>query len=307
MKAGADRLRPDWSSLPAALRTQVESVLGGGYASDSPAHGGFSAGYAGIVRSVERAVFVKAIAADGHADSRAFLRREIRMLRAVPSGLAPRLLHDIDDEAGTALILEVVPGTHPGDPWTAGQLHAIAAEIARLAAVTAADAIPPAKRSMLPHFARWEQIAADAALTASLPHSLLRRMPQLLTLEASLPAALAGTALAHGDLRADNILIHGDRARFIDWPHARRGVPWLDGPLLVPSIEMSGGPTCAETWQVLRDHGAPDATRLLPVISAFASFLWWNQGHPDIPELPGLRAFQRAQADPILRWLDELL
>ncbi|MFE6994678.1 phosphotransferase [Microbacterium sp. NPDC057659] len=307
MKAGADRLRPDWSSLPPALRAQVETVLGGGHASDSPAHGGFSAGYAGIVRSADRAVFVKAIAADGHADSRTFLRREIRMLRAAPVGLAPRVLHDIDDDAGTALVIEVVPGRHPGEPWTDAQLHAIAAEIARLTAVTAADAIPPAEHSMLPHFARWEQIAGDTMLAASLPRSLQRRMPQLLTLQVSLPAALAGTALAHGDLRADNILIDGDRARFIDWPHARRGVPWLDGPLLVPSIEASGGPTCAEAWRVLRDHGAPHATELLPVISAFTSFLWWNQAQPDIPELPGLRAFQRAQADPLLRWLDELL
>lgn len=275
--------------------------------SDRPAHGGFSAGYAGIVRSAERAVFVKAIAADGHADSRTFLRREIRMLRAAPVGLSPRVLHDIDDEDGTALILEVVPGAHPGEPWTDAQLCAIAAEIARLAAVTAADAITPAEHSMLPHFARWKQIANDEAIAASLPRSLQRRMPQLRKMEESLPAALAGTALAHGDLRADNILIDGDRARFIDWPHARRGVPWLDGPLLVPSIEASGGPTCAETWQVLRDHGAPAATEMLPVISAFASFLWWNQAQPEIPELPGLRAFQRAQADPILRWLDELL
>lgn len=307
MKAGADRLRPNWSSLPASLRVKVESVLGGGCASDIPAHGGFSAGYAGIVRSAERAVFVKAIAADGHADSRTLLRRETRMLRAAPSDLAPRLLHDIDDEAGTALILEVIPGTHPGEPWSDAQLHAIAAEIARLATVTAADAIPSADRSMLPHFARWEQIAEDTALAAALPRGLQRRMPQLLAMEASLPAALAGTALAHGDLRADNILVDDDRAHFIDWPHARRGVPWLDGPLLAPSIEASGGPSCAETWQVLRAHGAPDTTVLLPVISAFASFLWWNQAQPEIPELPGLRAFQRAQADPILRWLDDLL
>ncbi|REJ05442.1 aminoglycoside phosphotransferase family protein [Microbacterium bovistercoris] len=307
MTAGADRLRPEWPSLPAGLRAQVEAQLGGDRTSDSPAQGGFSAGYAGVVRSAERAVFVKAIAAEGHTDSRTFLRREIRMLRAAPSGVTPRLLSVIDDADGTALILEIVPGIHPGTPWTDGQLHAVAAEIARLAAATAAAPIPAARESMLPSYARWGRIAEDHALAAALPLRLQDRMPQLLQLEASLPDALTGTALAHGDLRADNILIHGERARFIDWPHARRGVPWLDGPLLVPSIEASGGPTCAESWRALREHGAPDAARLLPVIAGFASFLWWNQAQPEIAELPGLRAFQRAQADPILRWLGELL
>ncbi|MFC4137109.1 MULTISPECIES: phosphotransferase [unclassified Microbacterium] len=307
MTAGADRLRPAWSSLPARLRGRIMDALGGEYVSDFPAHGGFSAGYAGILRSAEGEAFVKAVSADGHADSRTFLRRDIRMLRSAPTALAPRMLRDFDGDDGTALVLEVVPGAHPGAPWTHAQLQTVAAAIARLTAVTAEEPVPAAQQSMLPGCARWAQIAEDVDLVSALPRGLRERMPRLLRLEAALPDALEGTALAHGDLRADNILIDGDRARFIDWPHARRGVPWLDGPLLVPSIEASGGPTCAESWRVLRDHGAPDATELLPVISAFASFLWWNQAQPEIPELPGLRAFQRAQADPILRWLGELL
>ncbi len=81
----------------------------------------------------------------------------------------------------------------------------------------------------------------------------------------------------------------------LDWPHARRGAAWVDLPCLLPSIEASGGPTCEEAWAVFEDHDAPSQIELLPVISAFASFLWYQQAQPEIPQLPGLRAFQRAQ------------
>ena len=111
----------------------------------------------------------------------------------------------------------------------------------------------------------------------------------------------------HDDVRADNILISGARAHLLDWPHASRGAAWVDLPCLLPSIEASGGPTCEEAWAVFEDHHAPSQIELLPVISAFASFLWYQQTQPEIPQLPGLRAFQRAQAVPALRWLATLL
>lgn len=307
MRAGADRLRPGWASLPASLRARIADVLREDVVSDSPAQGGFSAGYAGIVRSAHAEVFVKAISAAGHRDSRTFIRREARALEAIPARLRPRVLASIDDEESTALVLEVVPGIHPGDPWTDTQLHAVAAEIAAVAATPAPEAIFPAERSMLPYFARWQAIAEDAEPAASLPHGLAERMPDLLRLEQMLPDAVTGPFLAHGDLRADNIIIDGDCAHFIDWPHARRGAAWLDGPLLLPSVEASGGARCADAWDVLRVHGAPTAESMLPVISGFASFLWWGQAQPEIPELPGLRQFQRAQALPLLHWLSELI
>lgn len=58
---------------------------------------------------------------------------------------------------------------------------------------------------------------------------------------------------------------------------------------------------------MFEEHGAPPQAELLAVISAFASFLWFQQAQPDIPQLPGLREFQRAQAMPALRWLSGLI
>ncbi|WP_240512785.1 phosphotransferase, partial [Streptomyces griseoruber] len=49
------------------------------------------------------------------------------------------------------------------------------------------------------------------------------RLPALAALAADWPRATAGDTLAHGDLRADNILLTpDDRVVFVDWPHVVR-------------------------------------------------------------------------------------
>lgn len=307
MRTGADRLRPAWGSLPAGLRASVIDAIGGVFVSDSPAHGGFSAGYAGAVRTSTGGAFVKAIAADGHVDSREFLRRESHVLQAVPPALSPSLRARIDDHEGCAVILDVIEGDHPGAPWSIGQLHAIAATLSRLAATQAPAALRSAAEAMVPGFTRWRQIEADEHLRAALPAALKPRLGALVDLEQEFPRAIAGDAVMHNDLRADNILISGGEARFIDWPHALRAAPWADLPGLLPSIEAAGGPRCEEAWLVFEEHGAPPPESLLPVTAGFASFFWHSQSLPDIPELPGLRAFQRAQATPALRWLATMI
>ncbi|WP_431694407.1 aminoglycoside phosphotransferase family protein [Microbacterium maritypicum] len=274
---------------------------------DRPAHGGFSASYAGIVTTTAGHAFVKACGADWHADSLHFLREEMRALVQLPSSVAPRLLATFDDAAGAALVIEAIDGHHPGRPWTVEDLHAVAEALRVLSTTAAPSEMPRAEDRMIPGFARWTEIAADPRLLEALPHDLPARMPQLLRIEEDLSDALRGDVIVHDDVRADNILISGARAHLLDWPHARRGAAWVDLPCLLPSIEASGGPTCEEAWAVFEDHDAPSQIELLPVISAFASFLWYQQAQPEIAQLPGLRAFQRAQAVPALRWLATLL
>lgn len=307
MKAGADRLRPSWSTLPPSLRTQIVTVIGGDFLRDEPAHGGFSASYAGIVTTTAGRAFVKACAADWHADSLRFVREEARTLPHLPSSVAPRLLAGIDDSAGTALVIEAIDGRHPGGPWTAEDLRAVARALRTLSTTPAPSVMPRAEDSMIPGFARWQETAADPRLLESLPHDLSARMPQLLRMEERLRHALHGDVIVHDDVRADNVLISEGRAHLLDWPHARQGAAWIDLPCLLPSIEASGGPSCEEAWAVFEEHDAPPPAELLPVISAFTSFLWYQQAQPEITQLPGLRDFQRAQAVPALRWLATLL
>lgn len=307
MNTGADRLRPAWTALPPSVRAQIVGAIGGDFVTDQPAHGGFSASYAGVVTTTAGHAFVKACGADWHADSLHFLREEMRALVQLPSSVAPRLLATFDDAAGAALVIEAIDGHHPGRPWTVEDLHAVAEALRVLSTTAAPSEMPRAEDRMIPGFARWTEIAADPRLLEALPHDLPARMPQLLRIEEGLRDALRGDVIVHDDVRADNILISSARAHLLDWPHARRGAAWVDLPCLLPSIEASGGPICEEAWAVFEDHEAPSQIELLPVISAFASFLWYQQAQPEIPQLPGLRAFQRAQAVPALRWLATLL
>lgn len=302
--AGADRRRPDWWTLPEPLRAGILEVIGGSFVTDAPAHGGFGAGYAGVVTTSERRAFVKACAIDGHADSLLLLRQEIDIVALLPATIAPSILGTSDGAPGAALVVETIDGHHPGDPWTRDDLHAMAVVLAELATTPAPSSFPDAAVS---DFRHWEDIAADAELREGLPSALRTRMPELFGLEQIFGDAVSGDMIAHNDVRADNVLIDRGRAHLIDWPHARRGAPWIDLPGLLPSIEASGGPRCEEAWAVFEEHGAPSADALLPVIAGFASFFWHVQAQPEIPELPGLRAFQRAQAIPALRWLSALL
>lgn len=307
MTSGADRLRPEWASLPGVIRSAVIRAIGGRFVSESPAHGGFSASYAGVVVTTVGRAFVKACAADWHADSLRFIREEIRAVAMLPPHLGPSVRMTIDTDAGAALVLEAIDGRHPGAPWTTTDLDAIAASMARLSATAAPANMERAEDRMVPGFTRWVEIAQDPLLLAGLPDPLRVRMRELRELEEGFRDALRGDAIVHEDLRADNILISDGEARLLDWPHARRGAAWIDLPCFLPSVEASGGPRCEDAWPIFEAHGAPTQESLLVVISGFASFLWFNQAQPEIPQLPGLRAFQRQQAVPALRWLARVL
>jgi len=307
MTTGADRLRPEWGSLPLAIRSAVLEAIGGRFVSDAPAHGGFSASYAGVVETSTGRAFVKACAADWHGDSLHFIRQEMHTLGMLPASLGPRVVATIESDAGSALVLEAIDGRHPGAPWTADDLHAIAASMARLSQTAAPEGMERAEDRLVPSFTRWADIAATPPLLDGLPDSLRSRLPELLQLEEGFVPALQGDSLVHDDLRADNILISDGLAHLLDWPHARRGAAWVDLPCLLPSIEAFGRPRCEQAWRIFQEHGAPPPEALLAVISGFTSFLWFNQARPEIPELPGLRAFQRRQAEPAMRWLSALL
>lgn len=307
MAIGADRLRPAWKTLPPQLRERAVALIGGGYVDDVPTQGGFSAGYAGIVTTTTGRAFVKAVEAGGHADSAHFLAAEIEVLQRLPPGLAPRVVGSVRDDAGLALVLEAIDGRHPGHPWTTDDLRIVAEALASVATTPAPHQMTTAEEAMQPSFLRWGDIATDPGLLADLPLPVQERVPLLLEIEQEFPAVVRGDMLVHNDVRADNVLITDCRARLLDWPHARRGAPWLDLPCLLPSVEADGGPACEEAWPLFEEYGAPSPRVLLPVISGFASFLWYEQGRPEFPQLPGLRAFQRAQALPALRWLRTLL
>lgn len=110
-----------------------------------------------------------------------------------------------------------------------------------------------------------------------------------------------GTSLGHGDLRADNMLVQPDgRVRIVDWPHACRSAPWVDGVLLAVNVEVLGGLRDREGETI--DHlpllSASAATRgashddVLDVLVGMLAYYTWASHQPEVPGLPTLRRDQ---------------
>ena len=125
-----------------------------------------------------------------------------------------------------------------------------------------------------------------------------------LDLEAEAPEEVAGDALLHLDLRADNLLVTPQgRVLVVDWPHARVGASWLDPVFFAPSVAMQRG---LDTEEMLARHPAgrrADPAAVTAALAAVAGFFSVEALRPAPPGLPTLRPFQAAQGEAVRAWL----
>jgi aminoglycoside phosphotransferase (APT) family kinase protein len=294
--------RLPWSAIPARLRAEAERLLGGRVTAAETQPGGFSPGVAARLQLSNGArAFVKAVG-DINPESPDIHRAEAAITAALPAGTpAPRLLGFIDDDGWVILLLEDIAGRLPAAGWPPDELDRV------LAAMTAlSESLTPAPIAAPPAATRYSDLGRGwrALLTSGTDHGwAARNLERCVALEAGWGDAVSGDCLAHGDIRADNVLLTADRVIFVDWPWACLAPPWFDLVTMLPSLVLDGGP---EPETVLAGH--PLARRADPeavtvVAAALAGFFLWKGGQPDPPGLPTLRAFQRAQAEVALRWL----
>ena len=162
---------------------------------------------------------------------------------------------------------------------------------------TAADAFATEIRG-------WSELQSTHA--TGLDAWSMKHLARLVDLEASAPSMLSGETLLNFDVRADNILIAGDKAYFVDWPWARIGPQFVDWLGLAPSVHMQGGPKPEE---LLRRASLGDV-RDEAINAALASLTGYFLGHarrPPPPGIPTVRAFQAAQGGIALAWLRQRL
>ena len=112
-----------------------------------------------------------------------------------------------------------------------------------------------------------------------------------------------GDSLAHGDVRADNILLTPDRVVFVDWPWACLAPPWFDLVAMLPNVAVNGGPAAEEVWSGHALAAAADQDAVTAVVASLAGMFAYLGRQPDPPGLPTLRAFQQAHGIAAMDWL----
>ncbi|MEU1479485.1 aminoglycoside phosphotransferase family protein [Streptomyces sp. NPDC005760] len=304
----ATGVRVPWEELPAAVRDAVADLLGEPVAQATTQPGGFSPGAATRVRTVTgRRAFVKAVSGDTNPHSPGLHRAEARNAAALPATVsAPRLLGTYDDGTWVALVYEDVPGRHPHVPWRRAELARVldaVTELSRTLTPPPLDA-PPAGTALAGTFTGWQQLLLHEDLAERLGPWAAGRLRRLAELAAPWPEAVTGDTLAHGDLRADNILLTDDgRTVFVDWPHALRGAPWFDLLVMLPCVRAQGGPDPEELFTAHPLGATADPDAVTTALAALTGYFLYHSLLPPPPGLPTLRAFQRAQGDTALTWL----
>lgn len=302
-------VRLPWADVPEALHGWVEAFLGSPVVQAQTQPGGFSPGVAARLRCADGArAFVKAVSSQANPRSPYMHRREAVVTAAMPAAApVPRLLSSYDDGTWVALLLEDVDGRAPALPWRADELDRVLDALAELAELLTPSPIPDiatAQEQLTDVTDGWRRLASAPAeaLDALDPWSR-RNLDKLVDLELHWATAAAGESLLHGDLRADNLLLEGDRVWVVDWPGACRGAPLFDLVAFAPSVAMQGGPQPEDLFlrRPASRYVHSDAVDVL--VCAISGYFTHRSLQPPEPGLPTVRAFQAAQATIARSWL----
>ncbi len=292
------------------MRRAIEERLGSGVVGWTSHDAGYSPGPALTLVLVDGdRVFVKA--ADAlNSDALRFHRREAEVAAALPADVpTPRLRWSLadDDAEWVALCFDAVVGRNPRVPWRAEELDAVGRLVSELA-----DTAAPA---LLTDFADGEldgcrRLAAGTGegLDTYDPW-LAGTLDRLAAIEPYWRDGVSGYRLVHQDLRGDNVLIRDadGRALIVDWPHARRGAAFCDLVGWLPALHLEGGPSPEEMLVSHPVGRAADPDAVTAFVVAITGYFVSMSLLPPPPGIPHVRAFQRAQGEVCLDWLQQRL
>jgi aminoglycoside phosphotransferase len=272
--------------------------------------GGFSPGATALLSCPASDLFVKAVVGTAlNPDSPAMHRREAAISASLPDRpMFPHLVDSYDDGDWVALAFRAVDGHLPRHPWEESELRSVAAAVASLH-----EALTPspcdtahAAEYFRSFFNGWRRLAAGDQDAGELNEWARRHLERLAELEAGWVAASQGSTLIHGDLRSDNMLLTADGVVLVDWPHAAVGSPALDLAAWAPSVALEGGPQPEDLFSLQPSWQQMDPDVVIPLVAAVCGFFLSGAALPPPPGLPTLRAFQAAQGQVAMGWLQRL-
>lgn len=305
----ATAVRPGWRDLPADVRAGVETALGAAVVDAVSAGGGFTGGFASVLRAADgRRWFVKAADGAGMPVIAAAYRREARINAALPTGVPAPRVRWAGEVAGWAVVAaDAVDGRMPALPWRAAELDAALTALARCADALAVAPdgldLAPVTVELAHDFSAWRRVAGGVTTLDGLDGFVVAHLDELAALEAGWTAA-AGTAVVHGDLRPDNIVIGTDgRAWVCDWNWPVLGAPWIDLVCLLPTVHASG----LDASAVLAAHPAgrnADPAAVDGVLAGLAGFFAEAGRNPPFPGAsPWVNVHRRWYGAATVSWL----
>lgn len=299
-------LRPGWLELPDEVRRFIEERLGGVVTATANQTSGFTRCFASRLAygdadgpsHEQETVFVKAASDESDPLVADCYRLEGAVVASLPTGLpVPALRWAADRDDWVLLCFDDVPGRPPLRPWTPNELTAALATLE-----TMADALADAPAPRLPELAAWR--TQDFNYWRRLaPGSSDERLADLAALEGRAGDALAGSAVVHGDLRDDNVIVGDDgRIWFCDWNWASRGPAWYD--LVTLLITAHGDGYDADALLAAHPLGAGADAEAVDAVLAGLSGHWSRESaRGPVPGAPPVRAVQAWYAEAALSWL----
>lgn len=319
MPTGGVEAKPPWRAVPQEVRDAVDVALGSAVMRSQRVWGGYAPTPTFRLRLDNgRRAFFKAVGPDDNAFARAAFAREERVYDELPHIIAPwspERYGAVHVGEWRGLLLEDL-GPKSVPPWSPAQARGVARAYADFHAATVGRSLPPwvprperylhaaaetwarmEQEGMFPHVAALAGERADkaarwlAAAGASLSASSQR-----------LAHVGPPVSFLHGDTRSDNLRWTAGRLRLFDWPHVGTGPAEYDLAAFAQSVAVEGGPEPEQVVGWYAEQLPVRADVLAACVAAVAGYFAEGAWQPDIPGLPRVRPFQRAQMRVSLRW-----
>ena len=312
--------KPQWPSLPPALRQKVATQLGapvirarvawGGYAPTPTFH---------LMLSNGSRYFFKGTNSESNDFMRAALDVEARAysdLRSLASDFMPAFYGAIRHDDWHVLLLEDV-GQKGVLPWQPPTLQAVIAGMADFHRATVGENFPqwlPRIEDEAPRMTDWTRIWTEtdglnriARLAGDKRKRarawLDRAAPLLAHRSTHMAAASPVRVLLHGDLRSDNLRLVGRQLKLFDWPAAMVGYPEWEVVMFAQSVDVEKGATPEQVIGWYAEHTLLREAAISAAIVWGAAFFMGRFWQPPIPGLPRLRPFQLQQFTTLAHWM----
>ena len=270
--------------------------MGGEVVKATSHNSGFTPGFASTLRAENGAtLFVKTAHKTAQAVAARSYQAELATLERLQGLIpAPTLRWSMDDEWVT-LAFTHVDAAPPARPWNDEDFARALTLTHQIAEITPPAGIVPLAEDAPEFLTSWDLVAVREP-----EHPYLAEASRLAQSFADVPA----TALAHADLRDDNLLFTTDEVLACDWTHPALAPAWLDAITLAIGAYGDGLDVDAHLAEHPAAAQAP-AEHIDAWLAAFAGFMRYSSLLSSVRNSPYLRLHADWYATVAWEWLSD--